>query len=348
MLAGPVPRRAGRAERWLDSASMARGILYLRGADVIAAMPPLDQRLDLAERAMTALVADAELPPKIGVHPRPEGSFAHAMPAALRPVARDATTRDLLGIKWVTGFPENRAAGEPPINAVVVLNDPSTGRPIAILDGGPITAQRTAAVSGVVIRRFADPGAATVAIIGAGVQGASHAEMVAGLLPGARLVVHDRHAERAEALAASSGPRATASPTAREAVADADVVITAVTFARAEDRQGMTRDWLRPDALVVAVDYAAMAGADVARDAALFLTDDRGQFLANRDVGQFDGYPDPTMTIGEAILGGTSRPAPGSGRVVASHLGVGLADLVFADAIVARATELGLGQELAR
>ena len=47
-------------------------------------MPPLDERLRLAERTMVALVADAELPPKIGVHPRPDGSFAHAMPAHLR------------------------------------------------------------------------------------------------------------------------------------------------------------------------------------------------------------------------------------------------------------------------
>jgi ornithine cyclodeaminase/alanine dehydrogenase-like protein (mu-crystallin family) len=126
------------------------------------------------------------------------------------------------------------------------------------------------------------------------------------------------------------------------------VVITAATFARPEQRQSMTGAWLRPDALVVAVDYATMAAADLARDAALFLTDDRGQFLANRDVGQFDGYPDPTMTIGEAIVGGIGRPAPGDGRVLASHLGVGLADLVFADAIVARASELGLGMELPR
>ena len=50
-------------------------------------MPPMPERLALAERALTALVRDAELPPKIGVHPRPEGSFAHAMPAALRPIA---------------------------------------------------------------------------------------------------------------------------------------------------------------------------------------------------------------------------------------------------------------------
>jgi ornithine cyclodeaminase/alanine dehydrogenase-like protein (mu-crystallin family) len=229
-----------------------------------------------------------------------------------------------------------------------MLNDPATGLPIAILDGGPITAQRTAAVSGVVVRRFADPDAETVAIVGAGVQGASHVEMLAGVLPGARLVIHDRHPDRAAALAASAGAHATTAPTARDAVADADVVITAATFARPEQRQSMTGAWLRPDALVVAVDYATMAAADLARDAALFLTDDRGQFLANRDVGQFDGYPDPTMTIGEAIVGGIGRPAPGDGRVLASHLGVGLADLVFADAIVARASELGLGMELPR
>ena len=74
----------------------------------------------------------------------------------------------------------------------------------------------------------------------------------------------------------------------------------------------MTNDWLAPDALVVAVDYATMVAAEVARDAALFLVDERGQFLANRDAGQFDGYPDPTATIGEAILDGPggARPRP--------------------------------------
>ena len=50
----------------------------------LRAMPDLDTRLALAEQTMTALVAGAELPPKIGIHPRPEGSFVHAMPAHLR------------------------------------------------------------------------------------------------------------------------------------------------------------------------------------------------------------------------------------------------------------------------
>jgi ornithine cyclodeaminase/alanine dehydrogenase-like protein (mu-crystallin family) len=109
-------------------------------------------------------------------------------------------------------------------------------------------------------------------------------------------------------------------------------------------RQSMTPDWLASDALVIAVDYATMCSAEVARDAALFLVDDRGQFLANREAGQFDGYPDPGATLGEAILAQTTRPE--RGRVVVTHLGVGLADVVFADAIVRRAEAAGLGTVL--
>src|SRR6185295_1636703 len=125
-------------------------VRYLSAAEVSQSMPPVAERLALAERTLTALVADAELPPKIGVHPRPARSFAHAMPAVLR----DPGGADLLGIKWVAGFPANRARGLPAISAVVVLNDATTGRPRAILDGGPITAERTAAVSGVALARF--------------------------------------------------------------------------------------------------------------------------------------------------------------------------------------------------
>ena len=73
----------------------------------------------------------------------------------------------------------------------------------------------------------------------------------------------------------------------------------------------MTNAWLRPDAIVVPIDYATYCAAEVARDAALFLVDEREQFLANRDAGNFDGYPDPLATIGEAILAGTPRPRVG-------------------------------------
>jgi ornithine cyclodeaminase/alanine dehydrogenase-like protein (mu-crystallin family) len=324
---------------------------YLDAADVLAAMPALDDRLTLAERTLTALVADAELPPKIGVHPRRAGSFAHAMPAHLRsadPAGRD----DQLGMKWVAGFATNNALGLPAIHAIVVINDPETGAPVGILDGGPITALRTAAVSGVAIRRFAPAVSGRpprAALIGAGVQGRSHLAVLGGLLPGVSLTLYDRHPDRAAALAeaarATNGiGEVTLAPDARSAVRDADVVVSAASFGPI--RQVMTGDWLAADALVVPVDYATYCASEVAATAALFLVDERGQFLANRDAGQFDGYPDPTATIGEAILAGTPRPA--AGRVVATHLGVGLADVVFGTAILARAEALGLGTVLRR
>jgi ornithine cyclodeaminase/alanine dehydrogenase-like protein (mu-crystallin family) len=331
----------------------ARPIRYLTAADVAAAMPPLAERLLLAERTMTALVEGAELPPKIGVHPRPGGSFAHAMPAHLRG-ADPGGADDLLGLKWIAGFPANRDRDLAAIHGLVLLTDPLTGQPAAILDAGPITAERTAAISGVAIARWSpDVGgrATRVALVGAGVQGRSHVAVVGHVRPGCELVVFDRHPDRAAALAAiaeaTPGIRsARPARTAREATGSADVVITAATFTAPEERQPLTDDWLSPDALVVAVDYATYVAASVARNAALFLVDQREQFVANRAAGNFDGYPDPAATIGEAILAGTPRPA--RGHVVVTHLGVGLADLVFGDAIVRRAAAENLGTLLAR
>src|SRR4029079_12860831 len=93
----------------------------------------------------------SQLPPKIAIHPRPIDSFVHAMPAHLR---GESSAGDLVGMKWVAGYATNNALGMASISAVVVLNDPETGVPVAMLDGGPITAQRTAAISGLAIRRF--------------------------------------------------------------------------------------------------------------------------------------------------------------------------------------------------
>jgi ornithine cyclodeaminase/alanine dehydrogenase-like protein (mu-crystallin family) len=323
---------------------------YLSADDVRAAMPPLDERLALAELTLTALATPgaAELPPKMAVHPRPDGSFAHAMPAHLRAAT---AAGDLLGIKWIAGFGSNGARGLPTIHGLVVLTDAATGVPTAVLDAGPITAERTAAVSGVAIRHLAPQvgeRAPRGALIGAGVQGHSHLAVLGLLLAGLELRVYDRHPDRAAALAeaarATTGiASAQAAPSAREAVDGADVVVTAASFGPV--RQVMTNDWLAPHALIVAVDYATYCAAEVARDADLFLVDHRDQFLANRDAGLFDGYPDPTAMLGEAIRAATARP---TGRVVVTHLGVGLADVVFGDAIVRRAQARNLGVELAR
>ena len=311
-------------------------------------MPGLPEQLRLAAATLRALTGNADLPPKIGVHPRTDGSFAHAMPAWLRGPGPDAAG-DLLGIKWVTGFPGNGSLGIPAIGATVLLSDATTGEPRAIIDAGGITAVRTAAVSGVAIGHWAPTGVAAplaVALVGAGVQCESHLTMLGGVLPGRRVVIHDRDAARAASLAnkgRASGlfsyVGTAASPT--EAIGGADVVITMVSFG--PDRQSVPADAFTAAGLIVAVDYDMCVPAAVARDAALFLVDDQAQFRVNWAGDVFAGYPDPAGIIGERL----DEPRP-MGRVVVTHLGVGLADVVFGDAILHAAEQLGLGILLPR
>lgn len=318
------------------------------------------ERIALARGAMLALVADAELPPKLGVHPRGPSAFAHAMPALLRG-NDESGSRDLVGMKWVVGFPDNAKRGLPAVHGTVLLNDPTTGVPLAIVDAAPITAHRTAAVSGVAIARWAPrtrERPVAVAMLGAGVQARSHLPVVAHLLPGARLTVHDRNPERAEAIAAEAAAMGsfteadTAAP-AIDAIRDADVVLTLVSFG--PKRQALPADAFRPEALVVAVDYDMSVPAALAADAALFVVDEAGQFRATREAGLFAGYPDPAGIIGEWLdpLAPLADPAADdtprrarAGRTLVTHLGVGLADVIFADALLRAAEGRGIGLEL--
>lgn len=322
---------------------------YLSARDVAAAMPDVDARLRLAEQTLTALVSDAQLPPKIGVHPAPADSFAHAMPAWMRGSASDGSA-DLLGLKWVVGFPRNAERGRPAISATTILSDAVTGLPRAILDAGDITAQRTAAVSGVAIARWGTHLDGPVAVIGAGVQARSHLPIVAHLRPGAAVTLCDRDPARLAALATevAAGQHGLLGPVrtttdAADAVAGAALVLTVVSFGA--DRQTLPTGAFETDATVIAVDYDMCVPAGLANGAALFLIDDRGQFLANRSATQFVDYREPDAMMGEAILAGTPRP---DGRVLVTHLGVGLADVVFGDAILREAEERGIGTLLER
>jgi len=322
---------------------------HLSAEEVTAAAPALMERLGLAELTMRSLGTAAQMPAKIGVHPRQQGSLAHAMPALLHGDAEDGSA-DLIGMKWIAGFPRNPSMGLATYNALVILNDPVTGLPIAVMDAGSITAQRTSAVSGAAIRRFAPERLdrpTHVAVLGAGAQARSHLPVIGHVLPGASVTVTDVDATRAEALIGESLntpgiASISRAASVRQAVEGADVVVSVVSFG--SDHQALDPDWLLADALFVAVDYDMQAPAALAREAT-FLVDDRDQFLATRGDEFFAGYRDPDMTIGEALREAVRRPR---GRMLVSHLGVGLADVVFASAILARAEQLGLGRILPR
>ena len=80
-------------------------------------------------------------------------------------------TKEMIGTKILSIFPDNAKLGLPSIDGVMPLNDYQTGKPLALLDGQTVTAWRTGAVGGVGIRHLAAKDSHTVGIIGAGVQG---------------------------------------------------------------------------------------------------------------------------------------------------------------------------------
>lgn len=102
-------------------------------------------------------------------------------------VARQATTlvmpaylqqSDDLAVKVVSVFPQNAQRGEPTIYAMVLVLDAETGRPLALLEGGVLTAIRTGAGAGAATDLLARPDAAVVAILGSGVQARTQLEAV--------------------------------------------------------------------------------------------------------------------------------------------------------------------------
>jgi N-[(2S)-2-amino-2-carboxyethyl]-L-glutamate dehydrogenase len=74
------------------------------------------------------------------------------------------------GIKWISSFPENRAGNLARASAVLILNDPATGYPLACMEASLISATRTAASAALAAERMSpDPFRGTLAIVGTGV-----------------------------------------------------------------------------------------------------------------------------------------------------------------------------------
>ena len=167
----------------------------------------------------------------------PPGGFYGIMPAL---------TPEGLGQKIVTFYPPNAEKGIPTHMALIVLNDPQTGAPLAVMDGRLITEMRTAAVSAAATKLLAPKNSKVLALLGSGVQARSHIEALRLVRSLEDIRVWSPNKSHAESFAKEIGARSTS---AEEAVRDADVVVT-VTSSTTPVLHGA---WLKPGCHVNAV-----------------------------------------------------------------------------------------------
>ena len=238
---------------------------------------------------------------------------------AVMPVIADGE----MAVKTVTFFPGNAAEGLPTHMATIVLLNRATGQPLAVMDGRLITEMRTAAVSAVALEALAPPGAASLGILGSGVQARAHIEALRLARPALGDVrIWSRNPAHAGRLAAAAGARAVSI----EEAAAADVVLTVTS----SPRPVLRGCWLSPQALVLAVgavgahlrelDDDAMLGCWLAAESRIGVESESGDVvLSGAQV---------CAELGEILAGKIAAPA--RRRILFKSVGMAVEDLAAA------------------
>jgi ornithine cyclodeaminase len=318
-------------------------VLVLSEADVRGLLD-MESCIAAMEGALAALARDDVSMPLRSVFRPPAEQLFGLMPAYR---GGDAPA---FSLKEIVISPGNSARGLDPHQGAVLLHDGETGVLQAMLNASAITEIRTAAVSAVATKLLARAGARRVAILGAGVQGRSHAVAMRAVVADADLRVWSRTAAHAEALALES--HAVASPTVEEALDGAEIVCTCTSSREPIVR----RAWLAPGVHVNAVGSSIPAAreldADVVAEAALFVDrrestlNESGDYLgAVRELGI--GPEHIRAELGELLVGSATGRRDDAELTVFKSLGLAVEDLAAAALCVERARERGVGTEVA-
>ena len=248
------------------------------------------------------------------------------------------------GAKLVSIFPGNVARGGLSHQGVVVLFDGETGAPTAFLEGGEITAIRTAAASAAATDALARPEARRLAILGTGEQAWRHIEAIRHVRPLEEVAVWGRSADRAEVLAdraRDAGVPAAAAADVKTAVAQADIVCTVT----AASEPVLLSAWVADGTHINAVG-SSRAGPTEIEEAlvarARFFADHREGVLAQGAEflrAKAAGLVDDSHVLGEIgeVMAGTlpGRISPGDVTIYKS-LGSVVQDLAAARYLVDR------------
>jgi len=212
----------------------------------------IDKLIDM-RKAMAALQkafalygrGGSQMPPKIYLHlDRFHGDF-RAMPVYLEGLSSCA-------IKWVNVHADNKAKGLPTVMALIILSDPKTGIPLAVMDGTLITNLRTGATGGIAAKYLARRDSRIVGLVGCGEQAKTQLEALAAIFKlkevkvwGNKKSFVDEFMKRMRKFAYPLKPAATV----QDCVRDCDIVVTTTP-----SRKPLVQlKWLKPGVHINAI-----------------------------------------------------------------------------------------------
>lgn len=314
-------------------------VRILSQADVEELLP-MEACVDVMAEALGSLArGDALMPLRSLLWKTDRSGLLGLMPAYL-------DTPPTFGLKAITVMPENHGTEHDAHQGVVLLFEADHGCLRAILDATAVTAIRTAAVSGLATRLLARDDAGDLAILGSGVQAASHLRAMRAVRTLRSVRVWSRNRESAQRFAdresAAVGLPIEVCGTARKAVQGADLICT-TTAAREPVLEGA---WIAPgahlNAVGACVPTARELDTDAVRRARLFVDaresahQEAGDFLIPLAEGAIS-EDHIAGELGEVVIGRVpGRRAPEEITLFES-LGLGIEDLAAARAVHARA-----------
>ncbi len=312
------------------------------GQDEVADLLPMTDCIDAVRRSLGDLARGEGIQPLRPVMWLPEKIGALGMmPGYLGSI-------DTMGIKTVTVFPGNAGTEYDSHQGTVMLFDSGNGRLKAVIDATEITAIRTAAASAVATDLLAREDSSVLAILGAGVQGHSHARAIPLVRPIDEIRVWSRTPESAGRLVANTDGNARAVSSVEEAVAGADIVCTTTASPDPILSGSLLEQGMHVNAVGSSVPFARELDSDAMARSRIFVdrrestVNESGDFIMAREEGAVDD-DDIVAELGEIIVG--TYPGRGSDEEITLFVSLGIAveDIASADLVYRNAVESNRG-----
>lgn len=322
---------------------MVHSLTYLGRSDLVRLGFDMAQVIETVEKAILQQGAGATVMPA-------KTTLAWKNGGRLNGNAAFVADPPSLGIKWNAEVPANVAQGLPNLTALVLLNDPETGFPTAVLDGTWITAMRTGAVSALSARHFAPKSVETLSLIGCGVQMRTQLLGLLSVLSPAAIRIFDIVPAAAQAFARQMEARTdraiAIAPSAEDAVRGADVVVSATKFALIPEPT-LSAAWIKPGALVVPIDVATAWDAETYLSADIFVTDRWDVLQSVAAAGHFPrGLPRCHGELHEILSGAKPGRSSDAETIVVMNEGMPIEDTSVGQLALDRARAMGIGRTL--